>query len=145
MTDKVREASQFEQVMNRLENIEQRLEQLIHDLGPRIDQDEFVRGVTEDLFSEPEQPYSQEQVEAYIDESEGFGPRTRVSYKTNQGGEAFIDWNSLDPDMQTVVEIARTREGEWQLYEDPSGSMRIMVDPEVEQEFRRRKLGNATS
>ncbi len=139
--------SQFDEVMAELQNLTNLVWKLIHALGPRIDQQEFQRGVKEDLFSDtPEQPYSEEMVEAYIGEQEqGDGtPRTRVPYKTNQGGEAFVDWNALDQDMQMVVEIARTRAGEWQLYEDPAGMMRIMVDPEVEQEFRRRKLGNAT-
>ncbi len=137
--------TQFDKVMTKLDRIQDRLDKLIHDLGPRIDQQEFQRGLTEveagDLFSAPEQSYSEEQAAHYMEETE---PRTRVPYKTNEGGEAFVDWNSLDPDMQMVVEIARTRDGEWQLYEDPSGGMRIMVDPAVEQEFRRRKLGNAT-
>ncbi len=142
--------SQFDEVMAELQNLTNLVWKLIHDLGPRIDQREFQRGIHEthesgDLFADmgvPEpQPYSEEQVKDYLLEDD---PRTRVVYKTNQGGEAYVDWNSLDPDMQLVVEIARSRAGEWQLYEDPAGTMRIMVDPEVEQEFRRRKLGNAT-
>ena len=130
--------SQFDEVMRVLERLEDRLEKLILSLGPRIDQQEFQRGLEVDPMGWREGQIFDD--EAVIDIPEE--PRTRVEYKTNQGGVAYAKWDSLPEDMQMMIEIARTYPGEWQLYEDPSGGMRIMVDPQAEQEFRRRKLGN---
>ena len=71
-------------------------------------------------------------------------PHTRLPYKTVEGGEAFVDWNSLDSDMQQVIEMARRRDDPWQLYESPAGQMRIVISAETESEFRAWKLGNRT-
>ncbi len=141
---------------NRLEMLEKLVMQVIHMLGPRLDQDSLRAGVeSEDLdFLDPEegiwtveeQAYSEEQVEAYIGEQrpEQEQPRTRVPYKTNDGKEDLVAWDSLDKDMQMVIEMARRGTDPWQLYESPSGQLRIAVSGEVAAAAASRKLGNRT-
>ncbi len=133
-------ASQFEELTDRLDKVEKLLMQVIHMLGPRLDQDSLRAGIeSEDLdFLEPEEGIWETEEQPDL-------PRTRVPYKTNEGGEAFVNWDSLDPEMKMVIEVARTMPDPWQLYESPSGQMRIAVSGEVAALAKARKLGNQTS
>ncbi len=149
----IRPPSQFEQLTERLGHLERLLMQVIHMLGPRLDQESLRTGMADvDLdFLGPEEGIWEPEddlTEAYLGEIRGEEPpevpRTRVAYKTNQGGEAFVEWNSLEPDMQMVIEIARQSDDPWQLYESPAGQMRIYVSSEVAAAAQTRKQGSHT-
>ena len=126
--------TQFDLLTARLARIEDLITKLIHDLGPRIDQQSFEAGVKELGDLDLDQP-----VEGPVNE-----PRMKVPYKTLGGLEDFVDWNDLEEDMQAVIKLAREYDDPYQLYESPSGQIRIMVSAEVESRFRSNKLGNRT-
>ncbi len=135
-------ASQFDQLTGRLDNLEKLVMQVIHMLGPRLDQDSLRAGIeSEDLeFLDPEAGiWTVEEKQAETEQ-----PRTRVPYKTNDGKEELVAWDSLDKDMQMVIEMARRGTDPWQLYESPSGQIRIAVSGEVAAAAASRKLGNRT-
>ncbi len=148
------QTSQFQQVMERMDRLEKLLMQVIHMLGPRLDQDSLREGMEEpisisgegDLFPDTERmPFLKEQdpnEQQPFFNLENEKPRLSLPFKTKDGGEAFVNWNALDPDMQQVIEIARRKDDPWQLYESASGQMRIGISSEVEAEFRSWKMGN---
>ncbi len=69
-------------------------------------------------------------------------PRQRLPYKSQGGKEAFVEWNSLDEEMQKAVEFARIGDEPWQLYEGADGEIRIGISSQVANQLRAWKLGN---
>ncbi len=132
------------------------LNQIIHMIGPPTTGEEpisiFDQPTDKPLFEDSDPiDYGEGQVfEGDTDPNkrqpffnlENEKPRLSLPFKTKDGGEAFVNWNALDPDMQQVIEIARRKDDPWQLYESPSGQMRIGISSEVEAEFRSWKMGN---
>jgi len=128
--------SQFEQVIERLNHLENLVMQVIHMLGPPIVEESLRAGLAaEPMFTEEGW---QERVVG--DES----PRQRLPYKRNDGGEAFVEWDSLNEEVQKAVEFARGSDDPWQLYEGGDGEIRIGISSQVANQLRAWKLGNQT-
>ncbi len=150
-------ASQFERLEARLITLEGLVRRVIHLQGLAIDTDSLQLGLDEPVFEEaverlaegglirtgPGQgdplPGEDTWTERVVGEE---SPRQRLPYKTNDGGEAFVEWNSLDEEMQKAVEFARIGDEPWQLYEGGDGEIRIGISSQVANQLRAWKLGN---
>ncbi len=144
-------ASQFDRIMAELTQI-RRTQAKVHteiryildwvqDQVNLLDEDSLQLGIDEPVTVGQGQDPAEAWAERVVgDES----PRQRLPYKTNDGGEAFVEWNSLDEEMQKAVEFARVGDEPWQLYEGGDGEIRIGISSLVANQLRAWKLGNQT-
>lgn len=122
--------SQFSEIMDMLEQINLKLDFL----GQRVkvlDAPSLQAGLeSEDL--ELEDDSNGEQI---IHIEDPGVPRRRVPYKTKDGEDRLYDSNLLERKVKEVMAIAIRRNDPWQLYENPDGTMRIMVSGETVAEW----------
>ena len=123
--------TQFDKVMKTLDylvakqsHLEKLLMQVIHQLGPRLDQAMMRQGLEEEVV----EPLFEAEIPSEGDDPI---PRTWINYKDNNGEEQRIDYATLDTKVQQVIEIAKEFPDPWSLYETPDGTMRVMVSGEV--------------
>ncbi len=146
-------ASQFERIMETLNEIRNRQTQTLNLVGmilqwvqgqkKYLDDDSLQLGLEEPV--NVGEGLSFERVEAWDERVVGDeSPRQRLPYKTNDGGEAFVEWNSLDEELQKAVEFARSSDEPWQLYEGNDSEIRIGISSQVANRLKAWKLGNQT-
>lgn len=108
-------ADKFTKLMDMLQRIEMKL-------------DRILEAEEDDIFGDD--PYDEED---YVPLD-----RRSIVAKSNEGVEFRVNWDDLDPRMQQAIEISDRLREPYQVYEDPSGKLRIMVSNAVATDIHRR-------
>jgi len=110
--------------------------QVIHMLGPRIDQQSLQTGLQQETLDLEETAvvYSPDAVSG----EELRSPRSHVKFRDINGDTQEIAVRDLDERVQRMLGIAQGMPDPWQLYQDPDGVIRVVVSNEVLQAYKSR-------
>lgn len=131
-------ATQFDRIMDRFEDMETRIDNLSN----------LILGVMEAVGASPmEVDFSEEyQAEMRNQSGEDYEPgrhrrramnRREIEVRAFGGGTKMVKWENLDSQLVKAIEISERDRLDYELYEDPNGTVRIAVDAEVAHQIRK--------
>lgn len=136
MTDK------FSRLMDKLSRIEAKLDYLLE----KQEEEEWLGSEPRDRLEAEGEDLAGDYHQVYAD---GVAPDVplkdrkprsvvRVRSMDPEAPDLQVDWNDLDARIQEAITISEKQRVPWELYEDPSGNIRIMTSNEVAAEIHKR-------
>lgn len=127
-------ADKYSELIRRLERMESILVKILSIVTAKDELDELFG---EDPYDERDYDPRPDQIEGGDPGESTHRPRRNVEVMSHDGVIFYEDWNELDPRIQQAITLSVKEGAPYQLYQDPSGNIRIMADNAVANKIHR--------